>query len=183
MPCLGDDGDVSSELPTWELVLAAARHLSVTQGEFRLSQLISEVQLIDPARDRGTIQPVVQGMTANAGKGPPSPCGKPLSRVDHGVYRMSGATGGTYRQSESATPSPEPSPERMQPQAPRSVVSSSEAGRILLISCSKAKLDHAAPAQDLYGASPWFRKARRYAERSGGPVVHHQREVRPARPR
>ena len=92
---LGDDGDVSSELPTWELVLAAARHLSVTQGEFRLSQLISEVQLIDPARDRGTIQPVVQGMTANAGKGPPSPCGKPLTRVDHGVYRMSGATGGT----------------------------------------------------------------------------------------
>ena len=43
---------------------------------------------MDPARGRGTIQPIVQGMTANAGSGPASPCGKPLTRTGHGIYTL-----------------------------------------------------------------------------------------------
>lgn len=42
------------------------------------------------------------------------------------------------------------------------------AGSCILISCSSTKLDHAAPAKDLY-TSPLFRKARELAERSGRP--------------
>ena len=53
--------------------------------------LVKGVQKLDPDRDRGSIQPVVQGMTVNAAKGPPSPCGKPLFRVEHGIYRLARA--------------------------------------------------------------------------------------------
>ena len=73
---------------TWRLVLLAARRLDAMRGEFRLQDLVAEVQRMDPARGRGTIQPVVQGMTANAGSGPASPCGKPLMRTGHGIYTL-----------------------------------------------------------------------------------------------
>jgi hypothetical protein len=76
--------------PTWRLVLTAARDLHRRQREFRLQDLIAEVQRLDPTRERGTIQPTVQGMTVNAGIGPPSPCGKPLRRVDRGLYEYIG---------------------------------------------------------------------------------------------
>ena len=42
--------------------------------------------MLDPARERSTIQPAVQGMTVNAGIGPRSRIGKPLERVGHGMY-------------------------------------------------------------------------------------------------
>ncbi len=74
--------------PTWQLVLEVAQRLGAAGDSFRLHELVSSIQKQDPARDRGTIQPVVQGMTVNAGKGPRSPCGKPLERVDHGLYRV-----------------------------------------------------------------------------------------------
>jgi hypothetical protein len=74
--------------PTWRLVLDAAQRLTAASGEFRLQDLVSEIQRLDAARGRGTIQPVVQGMTANAGSGPASPCGKPLTRTGHGLYRI-----------------------------------------------------------------------------------------------
>src|SRR5215472_14885020 len=74
--------------PTWQLVLDAARRLAAAHGEFRLQDLVAEVQRADPARGRGTIRPVVQGMTVNAGTGPPSPCGKPLLRTGHGWYTL-----------------------------------------------------------------------------------------------
>jgi hypothetical protein len=74
--------------PTWRMVLAAAERLDAAAGEFRLQDLVAEVQHMDPARRRESIQPVVQGMTANAGGGPPSPCGKPLLRVSHGLYKI-----------------------------------------------------------------------------------------------
>src|SRR5262245_12714126 len=67
--------------PTWELVLEAATHLAKATGEFRLQDLVAEVQRVDPARGRGTIQPVVQRMTVNAGTGPPNPCEKRLVRT------------------------------------------------------------------------------------------------------
>ena len=76
------------ELPTWQLILQAAERLEKSFGDFRLTQLIKEVQRIDPRRDWTSIQPVIQGMTAKAGKGPPSPCGKPLVRVSRGVYEL-----------------------------------------------------------------------------------------------
>lgn len=60
-----------------------------SHGDFRLAEIISAIQRVDPTRDRSSIQPVVQGMTANAGKGPTSPCGKPLRRVSRGLYRLS----------------------------------------------------------------------------------------------
>lgn len=73
----------------WELVLEAANRLSSSgRSTFRLAELVAEVQALDATRPRASIQPVVQGMTANAGAGPPSPCGKVLWRVDHGYYTL-----------------------------------------------------------------------------------------------
>lgn len=74
--------------PTWALVLDAARNLHARMGEFTLDDLIRQVQRTDASRGRGTIQPTVQGMTVNAGTGPPSPCGKPLRRVRRGYYTL-----------------------------------------------------------------------------------------------
>jgi hypothetical protein len=56
--------------PTWRLVLLAAQRLDAVTGEFRMQDLVAEVQRMDPSRGRGSIQPVIQGMTANAGGGP-----------------------------------------------------------------------------------------------------------------
>jgi hypothetical protein len=76
--------------PTWQLVLEAAQRFSQAgQETFKLAQLIEAVQRRDPRRLRGTISPIVQGMTVNAGKGPPVPCGKVLYRVSPGFYRLS----------------------------------------------------------------------------------------------
>lgn len=74
--------------PTWKLILMVAEGLRKEFGAFRLTQIVKGVQQLDPTREWTSIQPVVQGMTANAGKGPPSPCGRPLVRVSHGVYRI-----------------------------------------------------------------------------------------------
>lgn len=78
---------------TWHLVLDAIHDLSTRLGRFGLDDIVREVQRLDPERGRGTIQPTVQGMTINAGTGPPSPCGKPLRRVGHGVYELDGSAG------------------------------------------------------------------------------------------
>ena len=89
--------------PTWRLVLSAAERLTAALGEFRLQDLVAEVQRMDPSRGRGTIQPVVQGMTSNAGSGPPSPCGKPLLRVGHGLYKLAeGSVDSSHRTSAPA---------------------------------------------------------------------------------
>lgn len=74
--------------PTWKLILMVAERLQTEFGAFRLAQIVSGVQQLDPSRGWTSIQPVVQGMTANAGKGPSSPCGRPLVRVSHGTYRL-----------------------------------------------------------------------------------------------
>src|SRR5688500_2936628 len=82
-----------TDRPTWELVEEAANRLSRRgDGAFRLIEIIEYVQTIDPSRHRTSIQPVVQGMTANAGKGPPSPSGRILWRVSHGHYVLAEAT-------------------------------------------------------------------------------------------
>lgn len=76
--------------PIWQLILKAAESLTAEIGDFRLDEVIKEVQRLDPRLGRTSIQPVVQGMTSNAGKGPPSPCGRPLVRIRHGLYRQAG---------------------------------------------------------------------------------------------
>lgn len=75
--------------PTWQLVLDAAQQFSRSgQSPFALGALIEEVQRVDRSRDRTSIQPIVQGMTVNAGAGPQQPCGQVLERVSRGYYAL-----------------------------------------------------------------------------------------------
>lgn len=81
---------LAPDQPTWRLVLEAAEHLNRSTGTFQLSDLVKEVQRRDPGRGKTSIHPIVQGMTSNAGKGPLSPCGQPLFRIQHGWYQLGG---------------------------------------------------------------------------------------------
>jgi hypothetical protein len=74
--------------PTWQLVLEVTRRLSAERNSLRLADIVNGVQQMDASRARTSIQPVVQGMTSNAGRGPQQPCGKLLLRTDHGWYRL-----------------------------------------------------------------------------------------------
>lgn len=79
--------------PTWQLVLDAARQFSDSgQLPFAHAALIEHVQRVDPRRGRTSIQPIIQGMTANAGAGPPQPCGHALQRVSRGYYVLRDTT-------------------------------------------------------------------------------------------
>lgn len=77
--------------PTWKLILMVAERLQTESGDFRLTQIINGVQQLDRNREWTSIQPVVQGMTGNVGKGPSSPCGQPLVRISRGMYRLGNA--------------------------------------------------------------------------------------------
>lgn len=91
--------------PTWVLVIEAVDSLRQQNGgEFSLADIVREVQGMDPSRGRTSIQPIVQGMTENAGKGPSSPCGYILVRVRHGVYMADSPS--TSRQLIALTASP-----------------------------------------------------------------------------
>ncbi len=80
---------MTDERHTWELIVEVAEDLTRRgQTPFEMRTLIREVQRLDPSRDRGSIQPIVQGLTVNAGTGPPSRGGKPLLRVAHGLYAL-----------------------------------------------------------------------------------------------
>lgn len=80
---------MASPRPAWELILEAAKRLeAVEEGPFKLEQLIEFVQRRDPTRGRGSISPVVQGMTVNATGGPRSPCGTVLRRTRPGFYEL-----------------------------------------------------------------------------------------------
>ena len=80
---------MATHRPTYVLVNEAAKSLTARgNSPFKLEALIAAVQRIDPTRQRESIQPTIQGMTINAGKGPASPIGKPLVRVDHGYYEL-----------------------------------------------------------------------------------------------
>lgn len=76
-------------MPTWELVLQVAKQL-VLDGcsTFKLAQIVDGVKALDPGRRRTSIQPVVQGMTWKAGRGPQQPCGKVFRRTERGWYRF-----------------------------------------------------------------------------------------------
>jgi hypothetical protein len=79
---------VADPRPTWQLVLEVARRLNAERNSFRLAHIVDGVQRMDASRARTSIQPIVQGMTSNAGRGPQQPCGKVLLRTDHGWYRL-----------------------------------------------------------------------------------------------
>lgn len=116
--------------PTWQLILKAAKRLDATAGDFRLDEVIKEVQRLDPGRGRTSIQPVVQGMTANAGKGPPSPCGRPLVRVGHGLYRLSAEVPEVECRSMSVLLPPPPSRIRLSKESRKEQVENRVAGVI-----------------------------------------------------
>ena len=148
----------------WELVLEAAKSLT-TRGlvEFTRAQLLDEVRRRDASRQPESVGPVIQGMTANATGGPPSPCGTPLVRVGHGIYRLAGPA--------PATTSGTGSPIRLARPVPRTAPASDAVagdGRvdIVLVGCVKTKADQPRPARLLY-QSPLFQKRRRYAETRG----------------
>ncbi len=83
------NGGMIDPRPTWRLVLDAAKAFTAAgRTRFRLVELVEEVQSRDPSRGRTTIHPIVQGMTVDVGKGPPSACGKPLRHVDRGLYEL-----------------------------------------------------------------------------------------------
>jgi hypothetical protein len=160
--------------PTWQLLLNAAKILDAKVGCFRLGELIKEVQRIDPSRGRTSIQPTVQGMTANAGTGPPSPCGTPFVRVDHGLYRLASEATETELQSPSQSKSKILSAssrtETTQSKSAFAVQNETElvGPDLILVTCVKTKRAEAATAKDLY-ISPLFCKERAYAERHGVP--------------
>jgi len=80
---------IANPQPTWTLVLGVIHELQAAgRLPVKLETLILAVQRRDPGRQRGSIQPVIQGMTANAGTGPPSPCGRVLVRVQRGYYDL-----------------------------------------------------------------------------------------------
>lgn len=119
------------------------------QLPFKLSELIVEVQRADPARGRGTIQPVIQGMTANAGKGPTSPCGKVLVRVAHGLYRVRDGSDAA----PTVYPRPAPPSNVWRPRKPRPA---DVRGRMIALI---ADFDHCVEA---YDASVPFRRYGQY---------------------
>lgn len=85
----GGSRTMTDPRPTWQLLLEVARHFNeISLSTFRMADLVAGVQRIDPGRGRGSIQPLVQGMTLNASGGPSSPCGKVFMRTDRGWYRL-----------------------------------------------------------------------------------------------
>lgn len=138
--------------PAWELVLDAARGLaSRGHAEFSRAQLLDEVMRRDPGRLPQSLGPVIQGMTANATGGPPSPCGTPLQRVAHGLYRLVGQP-----PAGNQLAAPPPAPE----------VSPGDSVDLVLVGCTKTKASTASPARALYQSS-LFEKRRRYADTRG----------------
>ena len=75
--------------PAWELLLDAAHQLTrAGRSPFSLDSLIRHVRRVDPARERPSLSPIVQGMTVNAPGGPVSACGEVFRRVDRGMYEL-----------------------------------------------------------------------------------------------
>lgn len=145
--------------PSRRLLLECARDLT-TRGitPFSSDQLIRGVQQRDPARARGSLSPIIQGMTANAPGGPASAGGTPFTRVGRGLYVLN-----------TDTPSPALSASvAKSPYADDRAVRADAPADLILVGCVKTKLDRPAPAKDLY-VSAMFERRRRFAEASGVP--------------
>jgi uncharacterized HhH-GPD family protein len=151
-------------IAAWELVLEAAKSLT-TRGlvEFTRAQLLDEVRRRDASRRPDSLGPVIQGMIANATGGPPSPCGTPLVRVGHGVYRLAGPAPATTPTTGAPVHS---APPVSRTAAAAETVAGDDRVDIVLVGCVKTKADEPRPARLLY-QSALFRKRRRYAETRG----------------
>lgn len=87
-------GPVAEDSPNWRLILEAARALTATgQSPFTRISVYQWIWRRYPreAHDRPTLDPTFQSMIRNAAGGPPSVCGTPLLRVDHGRYVLADA--------------------------------------------------------------------------------------------
>src|SRR5262249_17744420 len=65
---------------------AARRLHQAGRAPFTRADLIAEVHTVDATRARNRIDPVIQGMTANAPGGARSGCGEVFERVSRGRY-------------------------------------------------------------------------------------------------
>ncbi|AEB44258.1 DUF6884 domain-containing protein [Micromonospora maris] len=148
-----------TDQPAWQLILTAARQLAEHKLDFSRAELIAEVQRLHPTRHPHSLGPVIQGMTRDTTGGPPSPCGTPLIRVGHGRYTLADRS----RSPSSSTAQPTITAQRPSGQS-RPAEPGEARADIALIGCVKSKLDHPAPARDLY-VSPLFIRRRAYAER------------------
>lgn len=146
--------------PTWQLLLDAARSLTASgKPIFARADLIADVHRVDPTRERGSIDPIIQGMTINAMGGPRSACGEVFVKVERGRYRLADPR---------SAPPPPPSVRRPAsvPAPPSSTEANGRAGRrIGLVGCVKEKATTARPAQDLY-VSTLFAGRRAFVERT-----------------
>src|SRR5438067_823320 len=90
----------------WRLILEATRSLTAAGrspfGRIEVYEWIWE-RFPRADHDRGSLDPIFQGMIANAPGGPTGAGGTPLRRVNPGQYVLSAAAGTTAAE---ATPSP-----------------------------------------------------------------------------
>jgi hypothetical protein len=96
------------------LVIAEVERLAAAgDSPSKLEDIVAAVQRLDPSRRRGSIVPIVQGMTANAGKGPGSAASRGLlRRVGRGYYELTGAGAGRPSSPGSKAASAEVQPPR-----------------------------------------------------------------------
>ncbi|MEE6258002.1 DUF6884 domain-containing protein [Plantactinospora sonchi] len=147
-----------TDQPAWQLILTAARQLTKHKFDFSRAELIDEVQRLDPTQRVQSLGPVIQGMTRDTTGGPSSPCGTPLIRVGRGRYTLADTSRSPSSTAQPAIPAQPPSGQS-RPTEPGEIRAD-----IALVGCVKTKLDHPAPARDLY-VSPLFIRRRAYAER------------------
>lgn len=159
----GQEADVTSAVPAWSLLLAAAEALTARGNTpFSRDQLLSEVLRTHPDRRPGSLGPVLQGLTANAPGGVPSPAGRPLERVGRGSYRLVGAL--TDSPPPGGSPVATPDDPAVPPREPRGRTTSH--ADVVLVGCVKTKQTQPAPARELF-TSPLFARRASYAESSG----------------
>jgi hypothetical protein len=154
---------VTDAEPAWSLLLQAARALTGRGiSPFSRDQLLREVQRLDPSRRDSSLGPVLQGLTANAPGGVPSPVGRPLQRVGRGLYRLAAATDASDGPLVAAVATPAPTAEPPMQSAGPGVPD------VVLVGCVKSKGEYPAAARDLF-TSPLFAKRRAYAHSLGRP--------------
>lgn len=150
-----------AERPNWELIKAATEELAArSQLPFTRKQLIEQLQKQHPDRQRGSLDPMIQGMTVNLKGGAPGAVGHECLRsVGRGLFVLDGSSEGKS--------SPDISVQRDFRAAPSAVRPKSGSGEtartVVLVGCVKSKQQTAVPARVLYTSS-LFLARRRFAE-------------------
>lgn len=77
------------DMANWQLLLKAAEELAAAGGSpFGRQDLIRAVHRTDPDRPKHSLNPTIQGMTANAPGGIRVACGPVFRRVGRGLYEL-----------------------------------------------------------------------------------------------